>query len=259
MKKIYLFLILVVAAACTHQPGQKKLVWSDEFTTDGLPDPSKWNYDTVGNATGWGNNEWQNYTYERLENTFVKEGVLHIRAIHEKSGGKDYSSARLLSSGNWLYGRIEVKAKLPGARGIWPAIWMLPTEWAYGHWPRSGEIDIMEHVGYMPDSVFASIHTESYNHVIGTQRTKGYYLPNLHEQYHVYALEWDSTKIKAYVDENPYFEFDRESYDPKVWPFDKNFRLILNVAVGGNWGAVEGVDSTAFPQEMLVDYVRIYQ
>jgi beta-glucanase (GH16 family) len=262
MKNLFIFLALILTASCSsNQPGSRKLVWSDEFNVPGLPDETKWSYDTLGNADGWGNNEWQNYTARRIENSFIEGGMLHIKAIKESSGGKPFSSARLVTKGrgDWLYGRIEVCAKLPGARGIWPAIWMLPTEWAYGGWPKSGEIDIMEHVGYMPDSVFASVHTESYNHVIRTQRTHGFYLPDLHEKFHVYALEWDSTQIRAFVDEKMYFSFNNEKTGPKVWPFDRKFHLLLNVAVGGNWGAVNGVDETLFPQEMIVDYVRIYQ
>ena len=261
MKNLILLFSLLLTAACAQQPGGRKLVWSDEFNGSGLPDDSKWSYDTIGNATGWGNNEWQNYTSGRLENARIEKGMLYITARKEPAGNKQYSSARLgnKGKGDWLYGRIEVRAKLPGARGIWPAIWLLPTGWEYGGWPKSGEVDIMEHVGYMPDSVFASVHTESYNHVIGTQKTKGFCLPDLHEKFHVYATDWDSTMIRTYVDDKLIFSFPREKNDPKVWPFDKPFHLLLNVAVGGNWGAVKGVDETAYPQEMVVDYVRIYQ
>jgi beta-glucanase (GH16 family) len=262
MKNIILILSLILSVSCANKKeGTRQLVWSDEFSGAGLPDASKWSYDTLGNATGWGNNEWQCYTAGRIENAFVENGMLHIKAIKEPMGSKLYSSARLITKGkmDWLFGRIEVRAKLPGVRGIWPAIWMLPTDWEYGGWPKSGEIDIMEHVGYMPDSVFATVHTESYNHVIGTQRTKGFYLPDLHEQFHVYAVEWDSTLIKAFVDDQQYFSFKKESADPKVWPFSKRFHLLLNVAVGGNWGAAKGVEETGVPQEMIVDYVRIYQ
>jgi beta-glucanase (GH16 family) len=261
MRNLLFLLVLMTATACAQQPAGRKLVWSDEFSGTGLPDASKWSYDTAGNASGWGNNEWQNYTAGRLENAWVENGMLHVRAIREATGNKQYSSARLITKGkgDWLYGRIEVKAKLPGARGIWPAIWMLPTDWVYGGWPKSGEIDIMEHVGYMPDSVFGSVHTESYNHTIGTQKTKGIYLPDLHEQFHVYTVEWDAAVIRIFVDDKPFFSFSKEKSDPKVWPFDKPFHLLLNVAVGGNWGAVKGVDETAYPQEMVIDYVRIYQ
>lgn len=252
---------MILTLSCADNSPSRKLVWSDEFNGTGLPDHSKWSYDTLGNGYGWGNNEWQNYTSGRIENAFVENGMLHIKAIKEPTGGKQYSSARLITKdkGDWLFGRIEVCAKVPGTRGIWPAIWLLPTDWAYGGWPKSGEVDIMEHVGYMPDSVFASVHTESYNHIIGTQWTKGFYLPDLHERLHVYAVEWDSVMIRAFVDDKMYFSFRKERNDPKVWPYDKRFHLLLNVAVGGNWGAKQGVDETGFPQEMIVDYVRIYQ
>jgi hypothetical protein len=164
--------------ACGRKDGYR-LVWSDEFEVNGLVDSAKWSYDTTGNSWGWGNNELQYYTAYEGKNAEVVNGFLHIRAIRENAGGKDYSSARLITrhKGDWLYGRVEVRAKLPGSRGIWPAIWMLPTDNFYGIWPASGEIDIMEHVGYMPDSVFASTHCQSYYFKLGTQKTRGLYLP----------------------------------------------------------------------------------
>ena len=129
-----------------------QLVWSDEFDYNGLPDAKKWSYDTNGNSNGWGNNEAQFYTKERIQNAEVKGGFLSINAIREDVEGKKYSSARLItkSKGDWLYGRMDIRAKLPDGRGMWPAIWMLPTDWEYGGWPASGEIDIMENVGYDP-------------------------------------------------------------------------------------------------------------
>ncbi|MBA4323348.1 MAG: glycoside hydrolase, partial [Odoribacter sp.] len=165
IKMIYLFslwLSLLVMPGCIRvndpgpapdKPGGKMtLVWSDEFEYAGLPDNNKWSYDTAGNAGGWGNNELQFYTKTRLANAEVKGGSLYINAIKEDYKGFKYTSARLITklNGDWLYGRFEIKAKLPSGRGMWPAIWMLPTDWAYGGWPSSGEIDIMEHVGYDP-------------------------------------------------------------------------------------------------------------
>jgi beta-glucanase (GH16 family) len=237
-----------------------QLVWSDEFDYTGLPDSTKWSYDTTGNATGWGNHEWQNYTSHNFKNAFVDSNYLHIVAIKEKMGNKDYTSARLVTSekGDWLYGKIDVRAKLPHGLGTWPAIWMLSTDWEYGGWPESGEIDIMEHVGYMIDSVFASAHTKTYNHVIGTQKTKGFAV-NSEQEFHNYILEWDTAEYSVYVDTTKYFTFKNEHKTPYEWPFDKRFHLLLNLAVGGNWGAVQGVDTTIFPVEMLVDYVRVYQ
>lgn len=237
----------------------KKLVWADEFNKYGLPDSTKWGYDVGG--TGWGNNELQYYTDGRKENAFVNNGHLVIEARMENYKGKKYSSARMISKnkGDWKYGRIEVKAKLPHGKGIWPAIWMLPTQWKYGGWPKSGEIDIMEFVGYMPDSVFGSIHTGLYNHTIGTQKTKGISLKDLSTAFHVYAIEWTADKIDFLIDDKKYFEFKNERSGPGAWPFDQEFHIILNVAVGGNWGGKYGVDDSIFPQRMLIDYVRVYQ
>ena len=239
----------------------KVLVWSDEFNINGLPDASKWSYDIGGNATGWGNNELQNYTQARLENAEVKDDFLYITARRESFGGKDYTSARLITKlkGDWLYGRVEVRAKLPDGRGMWPAIWMLPTDWAYGGWPASGEIDIMENVGYDPYVIVASAHTESYNHSIGTQKSANINVTTCYSDFHVYALEWEVKEYRVYVDNKLYFTFKNEGTGYKAWPFDKRFHLLLNVAVGGNWGGAQGVDNTIFPRQMVVDYVRIYQ
>lgn len=239
----------------------KVLVWSDEFNINGLPDASKWSYDIGGNATGWGNNELQYYTQARLENAEVKDDFLYITARKESFGGKDYTSARLITKlkGDWLYGRVEIRAKLPDGRGMWPAIWMLPTDWAYGGWPASGEIDIMENVGYNPYVIVASAHTESYNHAIGTQKSANINVATCYSDFHVYALEWEVKEYRVYVDNKLYFTFKNEGTGYKAWPFDKRFHLLLNVAVGGNWGGAQGVDNTIFPRQMVVDYVRIYQ
>lgn len=241
--------------------GNYELVWSDEFSTNGLPDSKKWSYDTDGNANGWGNNEAQYYTSGLLKNSEVKDGYLYINAIKENFEGKKYTSARLItkSKGDWLYGKVEVRAKLPEGRGMWPAIWMLPTDWAYGGWPASGEIDIMENVGYDPYVIVASAHTQSYNHVQGTQKNATLTISDCYTQFHNYILEWDANEYRVYVDEKLYFTFKNEGTGYKVWPFDKRFHLLLNVAVGGNWGGQKGIDDTIFPRSMVVDYVRVYQ
>lgn len=157
----------------TTNPKEYELVWSDEFNYLGLPDSTKWSFDTEGNAWGWGNNESQYYTNQNSENAFVDSDFLHIVAQQKKMANKDFTSARLrtIHKGDWLFAKVEVRALLPQIAGIWPAIWMLPTDWVYGDWPKSGEIDIMEHVGYMPDSVFCTIHTEAYNHILNTQKS----------------------------------------------------------------------------------------
>ncbi len=238
-----------------------QLVWSDEFDKDGLPDASRWSYDTDGNANGWGNNEAQYYTSNRLSNAEVKGGNLYITAIKEDMGGKKYTSARLItkSKGDWLYGKVEVKAILPDGRGMWPAIWMLPTDWEYGGWPSSGEIDIMENVGYDPFWIVASAHTFSYNHVLGTQKSNKVKIDDCYTAFHLYRIEWEASEYRIYVDDQLIFTFKNEGKGYKVWPFDKRFHLLLNVAVGGNWGGSQGIDDTIFPRKMVVDYVRVYQ
>lgn len=258
MKYIMAFCLLW-CMQLTLQAQFKKLVWSDEFNYTGLPDSTKWGYDTGGH--GWGNNEKQFYTDARLQNAFVKDGKLTIRAIKEKYENNGFTSARLITKnkGDWKYGRIEVKALLPHGRGIWPAIWMLPTNWEYGSWPHSGEIDIMEHVGYLPDSVFGTVHTLAYHHSIGTHKSASILKKDLSKKYHIYALEWTENEMKMLVDEQVMFTFKNEKTGSAVWPFDKEFHLLLNVAVGGDWGGSRGIDESVYPQQMVVDYVRVYQ
>ncbi|MBO9632860.1 MAG: glycoside hydrolase family 16 protein [Chitinophagaceae bacterium] len=266
VKKSTILLTLVTiffCLACNEQKEEKtkkdKLVWSDEFDYTGLPDSTKWGYDTGGN--GFGNNEKQYYTEKRLQNAAVKNGVLSITAIKERFNGMDYTSARLVTKnkGDWKYGRFEIKAKLPKGVGVWPAIWMLPTDWKYGGWPESGEIDIMENVGYLPDSVFGTVHTGAYNHVIGTQKGKKTFRKDLSDTFHVYSLEWNENEIRISIDQEQYFTFPNEKRSPREWPFDQPFHLLLNIAVGGNWGGKMGIDDSIFPQSMEVDWVRVYQ
>ncbi|RLD79979.1 MAG: glycoside hydrolase family 16 protein [Bacteroidetes bacterium] len=234
------------------------LVWSDEFEYTGLPDDSKWNYDVGGD--GWGNNELQFYTNARTQNARVENGNLIIEAHKESYGGNNYTSARLITKnkGDWLYGKIDVRAKLPGGTGSWPAVWMLPTDWAYGGWPASGEIDIMEYVGYDKGVVHGTVHTEAYNHMLNTQKGSQIIVADAEDAFHIYSMEWSETKIYIFVDNIKYFTFYAQG-DYKTWPFDQRFHLLLNIAVGGNWGGVNGVDDNIFPIRMEVDYVRVYQ
>lgn len=237
------------------------LVWSDEFNYTGLPDALKWSYDTEGNATGWGNNEAEYYTNGRLKNSEVKDGFLYINALKEDFEGKKYTSARLVtkSKGDWLYGKVEVRAKLPEGRGMWPAIWMLPTQSTYGGWPACGEIDIMENVGFAPYVIVASAHSQAYNHVQKTQKNAKITIKDCYSDFHNYTLEWEASEYRVYVDSKLYFTYKNEGRGFTSWPFDKPFHLILNVAVGGNWGGQKGIDDTIFPRSMVVDYVRVYQ
>ncbi|MDZ4683192.1 MAG: glycoside hydrolase family 16 protein [Saprospiraceae bacterium] len=249
----------------THSTNAKyRLVWADEFKYEGLPDSTRWGYDLADgcpNVCGWGNNELQYYTQRRAQNARVENGKLIIEAHREAYQNKQYTSARLVSKhkGDWKYGKIEVRAKLPAGRGVWPAIWMLPTDWEYGGWPSSGEIDIMEYVGYEPDSVFACVHTKSYNHSIGTQRPGSLLLSDAHRKFHRYVLEWTEERMDFYVDGKRYHTFANDRTGFEAWPFDKAFHLLLNIAVGGNWGGKKGVDDGIWPQRMEVDYVRVYQ
>ncbi|CCG98289.1 glycoside hydrolase family 16 [Fibrella aestuarina BUZ 2] len=233
-------------------------VWADEFDYQGLPDPQKWGYDLGG--SGWGNNELEYYT-DSPDNARVADGKLTITARQEQQGNRDYTSARLVSrgKGDFLYGRFEIRAKLPVGKGTWPAIWMLPTDWAYGGWPNSGEIDIMEHVGYDPNVVHISTHTLAYYFKINTQKTATKRVETATTDYHRYRVDWTPYAIRGYIDDQHVFDFVNEGKGYAVWPFDKKFHLLLNLAVGGDWGGAQGVDAAAFPTAMDVDYVRVYR
>ncbi|MFT4758741.1 MAG: beta-glucanase (GH16 family) [Paraglaciecola sp.] len=241
-----------------------QMVWSDEFDYEGLPDTKKWSYD-VGdgcpNVCAWGNNELEHYTKDSLKNARVENGHLIIEAHKELIGNSRYSSARLVSKdkGDWKYGKIKVRAKLPSGIGTWPAIWMLSTDWEYGGWPESGEIDIMEHVGYDRDTVVGTVHTKAYHHSIGTHQNGKIAKADFEENFHIFVIEWSEDKIDFFTDGEKYFTFENEKKTFNEWPFDKRFHLILNLAVGGNWGGKMGVDEKIWPQKMEVDYVRVYQ
>jgi beta-glucanase (GH16 family) len=245
--------------------GDWQPVWCDEFNYSGLPDSSHWNYDVGGN--GWGNNELQYYTSNDLDNAFVKDGYLTIRTIKEPMQSNQYTSARLVTKGkgDWLYGKIQVRAKLPAGKGTWPAIWMLPTDWVYGNWPSSGEIDIMEYVGYDPNSIHGTIHTAKNNHMLGTQLSKTRTVLTAEEEFHLYEMEWQPGEIILYIDGNTFatFRFDPQNNidvdNTEAWPFDQKFHLLINTAFGGNWGGALGVDDTILPADFIIDYVRVYQ
>ncbi len=235
-------------------------VWADEFDQDGLPDTSKWSYDVGSKYNGWGNQELQYYTEAAPENILIKDGLLHITAIKEQKDGMDYTSARLTSKGkgDFVYGRFEVRAQVPAGKGTWPAVWMLPTEDHYGGWPNSGEIDILEHVGYDPNVVHISVHTKDYHHSIGTQKTASRKIHDAQQQFHLYRVDWTPNGIKGFVDDEELFSFTNEGSGYKAWPFDRKFHWLINLAVGGFWGGAKGVDPEAFPATFVVDYVRVY-
>jgi beta-glucanase (GH16 family) len=268
--RLILLLFLTITLCYSPSPnsneryGGRRLIWADEFNYDGLPDREKWSYDVGGH--GWGNKELQYYTDRRKENARVENGSLIIEARRDHWRGHEYTSARLVSKtkGDWTYGRFEVRAKLPDGRGAWPAIWMLPTDWKYGGWPNSGEIDIMEQVGYEPQLVHTSVHTKAYHHLISTQKTAKITVENATTEFNVYAVEWTHEEIRGYVNDRHYFTFKNErltntAADYRQWPFDQPFHLLLNIAVGGTWGGSRGVDQSIWPQRMQIDYVRVYQ
>lgn len=242
----------------------RDLVWSDEFEADGAPDSSKWNFDLgdgCPESCGWGNHELQYYTRDRA-NVRVEGGKLIIEARRDSAVEKGFTSAKIVSrnKGDWRYGRFEIKAKLPRGKGTWPAIWMLPTDWKYGGWPSSGEIDIMEHVGFDPGVIHGTIHTEAYNHTKGTQKGEKIAIPDAQDAFHLYAIDWTQDRIDFFVDDVLYYTVHRDpKEDYKGWPFDQRFYLIMNIAVGGDWGGSQGVDPAIWPQRMEIDYVRVYR
>jgi beta-glucanase (GH16 family) len=239
-------------------------VWADEFDApDGTPpDPERWSFNTGGG--GWGNAERQVYT-DRLENAAIEGGTLLICAREEAEdySGYRYTSARLVTrnQGDWTYGRVEVRARLPQGQGIWPAIWMLPSHMAYGGWPMGGEIDIMEMLGQDPIRVYGTLHYGNPH-----THTGHYYILRTGETfadgYHDFAIEWEPGEIRWYVDgyhyqtQTEWFTSKRDAEYPA--PFDRPFHLLLNVAVGGHWPGNPD-ETTVFPQCMAVDYVRVYQ
>jgi beta-glucanase (GH16 family) len=233
-------------------------IWDEEFDYTGKPYATNWTYDLGG--TGWGNNELEYYT-DDSSNAYIKDGVLTITARREDKGNMHYTSARLVSknAGDFLYGKVEVKAKLPAGKGTWPAIWMLPTDWAYGDWPKSGEFDIMEHVGYDPGNIHVSAHTEKYNFKQNNQKTATLMVPDATSAFHIYSVEWTPDAVKGYVDNQLVLTYANEGIGYASWPFDKRFHLLLNLAVGGDWGGIQGVDDTIFPVSMDVDYVKVYK
>jgi beta-glucanase (GH16 family) len=267
---------LVLALATGACAADWKLVWSDEFDHPGLPDPSKWDYEEGFIR----NNEEQFYTRGRTENARVENGMLVIEGRRERLKNPsfdpnaqgpgaarrrreyaEYTSASLTTRGkaSWTYGRIEVRAKLPSARGTWPAIWTLGTNEKQVGWPACGEIDIMEFVGFDPGVIHANIHTKKYNHMLRTGKGDQIKIPDASEAFHVYTLEWDADHLDFFVDEQKYFTYRNEGTGSDVWPYDREQYLILNLAIGGAWGGAKGIDESSFPQRYYIDYVRVYQ
>lgn len=254
----------VTLTASAIKPDSWKEVWKDEFEGAAI-DHSKWNF--VQGANGYGNNELQNYT-NRPENARVEDGNLVIEAREDQYQGTRYSSAKLTTEGkgDWTYGKYEIRAKMPAGRGIWPAVWMMPSDQKlYSAWPASGEIDIMELLGHEPGKIYGTLHFG-----VPHQQAQGSYTlsdkGSFADDYHTYAIEWEPGEVRYYVDgilyskQNEWFSKSNQEGEKYTYPapFDRNFFLQLNVAVGGDWPGTPD-SSTAFPQKMLVDYVRVYE
>jgi len=288
MNKFFLSLLILsflnLLLSCQNEKkaanlkGGYQLVWSDEFDYSGKPDPEKWGYE-IG---FFRNNEEQYYT-DRLKNLRVENGNLIIEAHKENISNKDfktdkyknkswlyyiskidtarYTSGSLTTKNlaEWTYGKIEIKAKLPKGVGLWPAIWMLGVNQAEVGWPKCGEIDIMEHLGFEKDSIFGTIHTKSYNHMLGTQKGKKVFIDQPYNEYHIYSLEWTPEKIDILLDGVVYNHIENEHKTTDEWPFNQNFYLKLNIAVGGGLGGKKGIDDSVFPQQMIIDNVRVYK
>jgi beta-glucanase (GH16 family) len=226
-----------------------KLIWSDEFNTDGAPDATKWTFQIWD--PGYVNNELQSYT-NRSENTIVEGGVLKIKAIREKYGKGDFTSGRLESNGkfDFTYGTIIIRAKVPTGVGTWPAVWMLGSNIGSVGWPKCGEIDILESVGKNLDQNHSSLHSEGRSGA--TPDTGIIKVPNSNTEFHIYKADWRASSIKFYVDDKLYYTFANNS----TFPFNKNFYLIVNFAMGGVWGGP--VDPSFTSSVFEVDYIRVY-
>jgi beta-glucanase (GH16 family) len=238
------------------------LAWSDEFNGPAL-NSTIWtnqNGDGCPQLCGWGNNELEFYT-DRPDNLFFQDGKLIVEAKKEAYGGKQYTSSKILTSGKkaFKFGRIDIRAQLPKGKGIWPAFWLLPQDNVYGGWPRSGEIDLMELVGHEPGKTYGTLH---FGPGPGsTQISRNYTLPageSFNDKFHVFSLEWKQDQIKWFIDGNLYSTVNKSDLGTVNYPFNENFFLIFNLAVGGNWPGNPDA-TTYFPQWLIVDYIRVYQ
>jgi beta-glucanase (GH16 family) len=246
-------IVLLTGIVCTAQVKKGKLIWEENFNGKALNE-KVWNYELGNgcpNICGWGNNERQVYT----KNNHKLAGGKMIVTV--KKDGDTYTSTRITTAGTkeFKYGYIETRAKLPVGQGIWPAFWMLGSNIKQVGWPMAGEIDILEYVGKEPNQVFTSLHTkDSHGNTINTKKTE---IKDIEEGFHTYAINWTEEKIEFFVDDKSVYTFAPATKTTEVWPYNQPFYFIINVAVGGNFGGPE-VDDKIFPQEFVIDYVRVY-
>ena len=250
-----------------------ELVWSDEFNYKGKPDSTKWAFEY-----GLKRNQEKQYYVDSLKNAKVENGLLVLETHKEtikneafvskdaKGWKKNWEYANYtapsLTTKNiaeWTYGRIEIRAQLPKGVGLWPAFWMIGANYDEVKWPECGEIDIMEHVGFSPDSIFGTIHTKAYNHMKGTEKGQKVFIDKPYDSFHIFALEWTPEKLDFILDGTTYNHIENEHKTKHEWPFDQDFHLKINIAVGGMLGGQKGIDDSVFPQQMLIDYVRVFQ
>ena len=253
MKKVILIL-LILTQNCWSQNLKRKLIWQENFNATKLDDKI-WNFelgDGCPNICGWGNNEKQIYTNK---NHKLLDGKLIIQATKDSNG---YTSTRITTKDKkqFQYGRIEARAKLPIGQGLWPAFWMLGSNISQVGWPKCGEIDILEYIGKDPSHVFTSLHTQdSHGNTINTKKTK---IQDIEKGFHLYAIDWTKDKIEFFVDNKSVYTFQPEIKNENTWPYNQPFYLIINLAIGGNFGGPE-INDTVFPQEFIVDYIKVYQ
>ena len=240
------------------------------FDYDGPPDPARWEHQVDCNnwvhAPGLDEKQWYEgaaAAADGRECAWVAGGALRLTARRRPSGGGcAYASARLRTRASWTYGRVEVCARLPpGRRGLWPALWMMPAASEFGVWPASGEVDILENVGYEPGRCVASAHTARRNGRRGNHARRATTVPDAHDAFHVFALEWEPTELRVFVDAKCYFRLARgpTAAEGEEWPFCRPFHVIINIAVGGSWGGRRGIDDDAFPATMEVKFVKVFQ
>ncbi|MVO09352.1 family 16 glycosylhydrolase [Flavobacterium sp. TP390] len=252
MKKIALLALLINLTYA--QKDNRKLIWEENFNGKAL-DTTVWNFELGNgcpNICGWGNNESQIYT---KNNHKVEDGMLTITAAYD---GTQYTSTRITTKDKkeFQYGKMEVRAKLPQGKGLWPAFWMLGSNISQVGWPKSGEIDILEYIGKEPGQVFTSLHTQdSHGNTINTKKTK---IEGIEEGFHLYAIDWNKDQIAFYVDNHLVYTFKPEVKNENTWPYNQPFYFLINMAIGGNFGGPD-IDNSVFPQEFSIDYIKVYQ
>lgn len=261
---IFIFTTLLTSCMNTKQSEDSKkagilnpnynLVWEENFTHEIL-DTNKWNIEI--RDPGWVNNELQAYTNE-AKNLSISDNNLVIKTIKEKYKNANYTSGRINTQGkaNWQYGRFEIRAKIPKTKGVWPAIWLLSESISDEGWPKCGEIDIMEHIND-EDIIYGTIHSEQYNHMTDTQIGGNIHIEDLDSKFYTFGLEWNEDALVWFIDDKIYHRVDKIDYFKSGWPFDKNYFLIINQAIGGFWPGDPDEDFDS--SEFIIDWIKIYQ